>query len=137
MGAGNFFSGTGNLDCTPEGEQGFGSRFASLAGMLILELDGAPVAEGGMEPSLVVNLVDEPRKRMDDVGEGLIASQIDLFDLQRLHEAFRLRVVVGVATPAHGTAEPVGRQEVAIGLGSVLCPAIRMMNAPSRRSTAL
>ena len=36
---------TGNLDCTPGSEQGLGCWIYSLVGVLILELDRAPIAE--------------------------------------------------------------------------------------------
>ena len=75
--------------------------------MLNLELDRAPVVERRMEPPLIVDLVDEVRKRMNDVGERLIATELDLFILQRLHKAFGFGIVVGNATTAHRTAEPV------------------------------
>ena len=46
----------GILDCTPGGEQGLGCRIDSLVGVLILELDGAPISERGLEPAFVVDL---------------------------------------------------------------------------------
>ena len=64
-------------------------------GVLILEFDRAPVSERGVEPALVVDLVDEAWKRMDDVGECLVAAEIHLFGLERLHEALGLSVVIG------------------------------------------
>jgi hypothetical protein len=88
------------MDCTPGGEQGLGCWIDSLVGVLILEFDRAPVSERGVEPALVVDLVDEAWKRMDDVGECLVAAEIHLFGLERLHEALGLSVVIGDTTGA-------------------------------------
>jgi hypothetical protein len=46
------------------GEQGLGCWIDSLAGVLNLKLDRAPISERGVEPTFVVDLVDEVRKRM-------------------------------------------------------------------------
>src|SRR5689334_3468113 len=50
-----------------------------------------------------------------------------------LHEALGLGVVVGIAAPPHGTDEAVVGEDIAVDLGSVLRPAIRVMNAALRR----
>lgn len=89
------------LDSTPGGEQGSGCRIDSLVGVLILELDRAPISERGVEPALVVDLVDKLRKRMNDIRESLIAPEVDLLGLDGLHEAFGFGVVIGNATAAH------------------------------------
>ena len=44
---------------------------------------------------------------MNDVGERLVAAEIDLLGLERLHEALGLGVVVGVAPAAHRAAQPM------------------------------
>jgi hypothetical protein len=49
------------------------------------------------------------------------------------HEALGLGVVVGIAAPPHGTDEAVVGEDIAVGFGSVLRPAIRVMNAALRR----
>jgi hypothetical protein len=46
--------------------------------VLNLELDRAPISERGVEPAFVVDLVDEVRKRVDDVGERLVAAEVRL-----------------------------------------------------------
>ena len=89
------------LDCTPGIEQGLGQGFARQAGVLILELDWAPVSECGVEPARVVDLVDEVRKVGDDVGERLIVSEIDGLNFERFHEALGLGIVIRVAPPPH------------------------------------
>lgn len=35
-----------------------------------------------MEPAFVVDLVDEARKRVNDVGERLVAAEVDLLGLE-------------------------------------------------------
>src|SRR3546814_1836173 len=71
-----------------------------------------------MEPSAIVDLVDEAGKILHHVGEALIGHRVDGFDLQGLHEALRLGVVVGIAAPAHRADQATGLQDLAIGLRS-------------------
>ena len=54
-----------------------------------------------VQSSGIVYLFDEDRQSLGDVGEGLVTRAIDLLDLQRLHEALRLSIVVGIADAAH------------------------------------
>src|SRR4051794_39068979 len=68
-----------------------------LPGDLILELRGAEIAEGGVEPARVVDLLDEAGKVVGNVVEGLECHWVDGFDLEHLHEALGLGVVVWVA----------------------------------------
>src|SRR5207248_11407324 len=68
-----------------------------------------------------------------DIFAGLVIHQIDGLDLECLHEALGLGVVVGIAAPPHGTDEAVVGEDIAVDLGSVLRPAIRVMNAALRR----
>src|SRR6516165_1185548 len=111
--------------------------FASLMGVLILELDGTPIAEGAMESACVVDLINEVRKVGNDVCERFVVPEVNRFDLQRLHEALGLGVVIRVATAAHGTAQAVGCQKLAVWLSGVLRPPIRMMDTPGRRPAAV
>ena len=81
----------------------------------------------------VVDLVDEARKVVGDVLERLVGDQVDGLDLQRLHEALRLGVVVGIAAAAHRADQAMGGQQLAIDLRGILRPAIGMMNAAGGR----
>ena len=54
-----------------------------------------------MEPLAVVDLVDEAGKIGGDVFERLVFRHVDGVDLEGFHEAFGLRAVVGITTPAH------------------------------------
>jgi len=60
-----------------------------------------------MEPALIVDAVDEVRKVFGNVGESLERHWIDGLDLQGLHEALGLGIVVGIAPPAHRADEPI------------------------------
>ena len=60
---------------------------------MILELRGAQIAERGVEPPCVVDLVDEAGKIGGDILESIVVHQVDGFDLQRLHEALGLGVM--------------------------------------------
>jgi len=65
-----------------------------------------------MEPAFVVHLVDEVRKRVDDVGERLVAAEVDFLGLDGLYEALGLGVVIGDAAalpPPHFARLPRAR----------------------------
>ena len=66
-----------------------------------------------------------------NVLEGFVCHQIHSFDLECLHEALGLGVVVGIAAPAHGAGETVILQDGAIVFGGILRPTVRMMHAAS------
>ena len=85
-----------------------------------------------MESAGVVNLVDEAWKIGCNVLEGFVSHQIHGFDLEGLHEALRLGVVVGIAAPAHRADEAVLAQDGAIGFGGVLRSTVGMMHATLR-----
>ena len=59
-----------------------------------------------MQAPWVVHLIDQAGNIDRDVVEGLIGHQVDGFDLQGLHEALGLGVVVRIAAPAHRTDQP-------------------------------
>src|SRR5215831_9260811 len=112
-----------------------GSRggFDPLPGVVILELRGAQVAERGVQPASVVDLVNEAGKIRGDVLECFVVHKVDGFDLQRLDEAFGLGVVVGVPTPAHRADEPMLCEQLAVSLAGILRTSIRVMDtAPGR-----
>jgi hypothetical protein len=55
-----------------------------------------------------------------DVLEGFMIGQVNGFDLQSLHEAFRLGVAVGVAATAHRTDQAVGVEQRTVDFGRML-----------------
>src|SRR5271169_4148464 len=73
-----------------------------------------------METASVVDVVDEPWKVLGDVGEGFVGHRIDRLDLESLHEAFGLGVVVGIASAPHRTDKTAAKQGFPIGLSGVL-----------------
>ena len=85
-----------------------------------------------MQSASVVDLIDEAGKVGGDIFEGLIIHQIDGLDLERLHEALSLGVVVGIAASTHGTDQTMVGEDIAVDLGSVLRAAIRVVNAAFR-----
>src|SRR6516164_2923495 len=51
------------------------------------------------------------------------------FDLECLHEALGLGVVIGIAAPAHGAGKTMLLQDGAIVFGGILRPSVGMMHA--------
>ena len=74
---------------------------------------------------------------MCDVGEGFVCHRVDGFDLERLHEALRLGVIVRIAAPAHRADQAVTKQGFPIALRGVLRTAIAVMHATWRRLSPL
>ena len=82
-----------------------------------------------MFPARIVEAVDVFEEGDLDLAAGLPVPSPDQFGLQRLEEAFDGGIVVTVAFPAHRHLEPVLAQQLLIVVGTVLRPAIRVMNA--------
>jgi hypothetical protein len=61
---------------------------------LEFEFVGWKIAERRVKSLCVADLLDEPWKAVGDIPEGLVAADIDVLDLERLHEALGLRIVV-------------------------------------------
>ena len=61
-------------------------------GVIGLEGIGRPIAKGGVLPIVVVDRLQEVWEVGDDVGYRPVAARKDLFVLECLHEAFRVRV---------------------------------------------
>ena len=77
-----------------------------------------------MQPLLVVNLGDEAIDPAPGVTEVCERLSVDLFGLERLHEALGLGVVEGIAGPAHDGNVVFG-EPPAIGDGGVLHAELR------------
>lgn len=89
-----------------------------------------------MEALLVVDLRDEAVDAATGVIEVDESLAVDLFGLERLHEAFGLGVVEGIARPAHAEGDVTIGKPLAVGDGGVLHAAIGMMDqAATRRSS--
>ena len=72
------------MECALNGGQ---FQAAVLLGVLILVLRGAEIAERGVEPAGVVDLIDKSWKVGGHVFEDVVFHQVDGLDLQRLHTA--------------------------------------------------
>src|SRR5208337_1407504 len=125
------------LEWAPWAGQWSGCGFDRWPGVAVLELLRAQVAQSGVETAGVVDLVDETRKILCDVGEGFVGHRVDGFDLERLHEALRLGIVVRIAAPAHRADQAVAKQGFPIALRSVLRTAVCVMDATWRRLSPL
>ena len=115
----------------PSGRTVSGRGFDRPLGVLVLELYAAQVSERGVEPSLIVDLVDEAGKVGRDVPESFASHRVYRLHLQRLHEALGFGVVVRISAPAHRTNEAVIGQELPVELGRALGSAVGMMHATS------
>lgn len=54
-----------------------------------------------MQPFAVVNVGDEVVDAVAGVGDSFEGPRVQLFSFERLHKAFRLGIVVGIAGPRH------------------------------------
>lgn len=88
-----------------------------------------------MQSSGIVDLLDEDWQSTGDIREGFVTGEIDLLDLQGLHDAFGLGVI-GIPDAAHRAEQTCSIQGIAIELGCVLAAPVRVMNASRRRLPA-
>jgi hypothetical protein len=72
---------------------------SNLAGLLVSERRVATLG--------IIDVFDEAWQRGSDVIESLVLHQVDFLNLERLHEALGLGVVVWVAASTHRTVEAV------------------------------
>ena len=86
-----------------------------------------------MQSAGVVYLVDEAWKPRDHVSVSPTVTEVNLLALDFLDETLGFSVVVWIAASTHRTDQPVFSQFPTIGLGSVLCTTIGMMDAAGRR----
>lgn len=64
--------------------------------VLLLVLYRGDIAEGGVQPRGIVGVFQVRRQRRQQLPHGAVALQVHLLVLERLHEAFDVRVVVWV-----------------------------------------
>src|SRR4051794_388333 len=105
-----------------------------LPGAFLFKLDRTRVSERRVATLGIINVFDEARQRGNDVVESLVLHQVNLFDLECLHEALGLGVVVWVAASTHRTVEAVLGELGAVVFGSVLRTAVGVMDATCWRS---
>src|SRR5215471_15447917 len=106
------FGGKADIDWARSGVRPLGwtvscGGFDRLPGVVILVLRGAQITQRGVESAVVVDLVDEAWKVSCNILEGFVGHQIHSFDLECLHEALGLGIIIRIAAPAHGADEAV------------------------------
>ena len=89
-----------------------------------------------MEPTAVVDLVDEARKVLGDVGEGLVGHGVDSFDFSVFMKLSALALSYGlprrpIEPTRHACRGPADR------LARHIAPAVRVMKAAGRRPAVL
>src|ERR1700730_13544937 len=82
---------------------------------------------------MIVNLVEEAGKIGGYVLECFVVQHIHCLEIELLHEAFRLGVIVKIATVAHGANEAICGEELSVIGRRILRTAIRVVNAALRR----
>ena len=83
-----------------------------------------------MQPVAIVVLLDEGGDVHTPVIQISIRVGVDLFLLERLHEALTTRVVIGIGWPTHTRNDAVRPQQGHILLGRILDAAIGMVDQP-------
>src|SRR5438067_6923617 len=118
----------------PFGWTGLSRSNGDLPGVFLFKFSRTFVSERRVATLGIIDIFDEARQRASDVIESLVLHQVDLLDLECLHEALGLGVVVWVAASTHRTLEAVLGELGAVILSSVLRTAIGVMDAPWWRS---
>lgn len=75
-----------------------------------------------MHAAFVISLFNEIRQARRQLVECLATRDIDLFHLQRLHEALRLRIIVRLCLRTHRANQPKFFQCIAIQRTGILAP---------------
>jgi hypothetical protein len=88
--------------------------------VLLLELHGAQVAEHRMQPAAIVYVIDEVRDVRGGILEALLGHRIVGLDLQCLHDALGICIVVRIAAPPDRADQTMCRQQGAIRLRSLM-----------------
>ena len=78
-----------------------------LPGVFLFKFSRTFVSERRVATLGIIDIFDEARQRASDVIESLVLHQVDLLNLECLHEALGLGVVVWVAASTHRTDEAV------------------------------
>ncbi len=89
-----------------------------------------------MQPLCVVNIVNEVIDASAGIGDGLEGPRIQFLGLERLHETFRLGVIVWIAGPRHRDGDVMISEALPVVDGSVLDAAVGVMDEASSRRPA-
>ena len=82
-----------------------------------------------MQPTRVVNVVDEVWQVCRDILEGFIFCRIDCFHFQGFHEALSLRIVIEVTSAAHGSDKAMLLENAPVSGCGILGAPVGMKNA--------
>ncbi len=83
-----------------------GSELSHMRDQLAFKLVGWAVAKRLVQALGVVDLLDEPRQTLRDILECLVATDVDVLDLQRLRETLCLGIVVRATDRTYCVAQP-------------------------------
>ena len=72
------------------------------------------------------------RKMFSDILEALEHHRVYHLNLQCLHEAFGLGVIIRISPAAHRTDEPVGMKKLPVEFGGVLAATDALLNVKPR-----
>jgi len=97
------------------------------------ELIRRSIAQGRVQPFLIIHLVDEIGNPLENIIEGAILPEVNLLSLERFHEAFSRCIIVRVALAGHADLKLVLFKLVDVILSSILYPLVRMMDHSRRR----
>src|SRR5258708_17713331 len=100
---------------------------------ILLELGGRHIAQGGVEPLLVIDPLDEFADARLGLDQVTIFGSVNLLILKRLHKALGLGIVVGISAPAHADDHAVLLQQIDVSAAGILHAAIGMMHQTWRR----
>jgi hypothetical protein len=81
-----------------------------------------------VKPVAIVDGFDEVTDRAASVLDVAIAARLNLFVLERLHEALRLGIIVGVADAAHAGRDAMCGEHRGVVGTCILHPAIGVMD---------
>ena len=95
------------------------------------------VSQRGVQPFLIIHILDEVRKSPLDVGHRLILPEIDLLGLEGFDEALGRSVIVRIALAGHTDPELIRPQDVDVFMGCILHPPVRVMDDSRRRISSL
>ena len=98
-----------------------------------LEFDRRSITQCRVQPSAIVDVLDEGADHLAGVLEIAIVSAVDLLVLESLDEALRLRVVIRITDAAHARLDAVHLQQGGVLAASILHPAVGVMNQAARR----
>jgi hypothetical protein len=97
-----------------------------------LELHWRHIPDRGMQPLVIINLLNEVGKPILDIGHGSIFPEVDLLGFQGFEKTLSRRVVVGISFAGHADAEAMLMEDLHVVARCILNPPIGVMNDSCR-----